>query len=88
MHMYECIEGSDVKLLFLTIPTQTLDLVLSKQNSQQEPYMQSISPVRERTSRVSGRSTSIPRFPQAQTAKDARQPKKSSAPKKSKLPSL
>ncbi|XP_053543471.1 protein moonraker isoform X6 [Ictalurus punctatus] len=61
---------------------ETLDLVLSKQDSQQEPYMQSISPVRERTSRVSGRSTSIPRFPQAQTAKDARQPKKSSAPKK------
>ncbi|KAK3531727.1 hypothetical protein QTP70_025957, partial [Hemibagrus guttatus] len=63
---------------------EMLDLALSKQDSQQEKEtrMRSISPVRERTSRVSGRSKSLNRFPQAQTAKATRRPKKSSALKK------
>lgn len=67
-----------------------LDLALSKQDSQleQETRMRSISPVRERTSRVGGRSKSLNRFPQAQTAKATRQPKKSSAPRNCKLLSL
>ncbi|GAA6109665.1 protein moonraker isoform X2 [Tachysurus ichikawai] len=62
---------------------EMLDLALSKQDSQleQETRMRSISPVRERTSRVGGRSKSLNRFPQAQTAKATRQPKKSSAPR-------
>ncbi|XP_058270505.1 protein moonraker isoform X3 [Hemibagrus wyckioides] len=63
---------------------EMLDLALSKQDShqEQESRMRSISPIRERTSRVSGRSKSLNRFPQAQTAKATRRPKKSSAPKK------
>ncbi|KAF7700061.1 protein moonraker isoform X2 [Silurus meridionalis] len=61
---------------------EMLELVLRKQYSLQDQHALSISPVRERTSRVSGRSTSHSRFPKAQTAKAARRPKKSSAPKK------
>ncbi|XP_047676752.1 protein moonraker isoform X2 [Tachysurus fulvidraco] len=62
---------------------EMLDLALNKQDSQleQETRMQSISPVRERTSRVGGRCKSLNRFPQAQTAKATRRPKKSSAPR-------
>lgn len=76
--------------LFLAISTKMLDLALSKQDShqEQESRMRSISPIRERTSRVSGRSKSLNRFPRAQTAKATRRPKKSTAPKKSKLSSL
>ncbi|XP_060744443.1 protein moonraker isoform X2 [Tachysurus vachellii] len=62
---------------------EMLDLALSKQDSQleQDTRMRSISPVRERTSRVGGRSKSLNRFPQAQAAKATRRPKKSSAPR-------
>ncbi|MCI4385878.1 hypothetical protein PGIGA_G00055740 [Pangasianodon gigas] len=82
----EASQGSAVPETTLDIlqKLETLDLALRKQDSQQEqePRMQSLSPVRDRTSRVSGRSTSLSRFPQAQTAKATRRPKKSSAPKK------
>ncbi|XP_026780725.3 protein moonraker isoform X3 [Pangasianodon hypophthalmus] len=82
----EASQGSAVRETTLDIlqKLETLDLALSKQDSQQdqEPRMQSVSPVKERTSRVSERSTSLSRFPQAQTAKATRRPKKSSAPKK------
>ncbi|XP_060799999.1 protein moonraker isoform X2 [Neoarius graeffei] len=61
---------------------ETLDMVLSKQDSQPEPCVQSLSPVRERTSRVSGRGTSLSWFSQAKSAKATRRPKKSSASKK------
>ncbi|KAI5626703.1 protein moonraker isoform X1 [Silurus asotus] len=61
---------------------EMLELVLHKQDSPQDQHALSISPVRERTSRVSGCSTSNSRFPKAQRAKAARRPKKSSAPKK------
>lgn len=84
---YECMEKSSIKLFFLTIPIQILDVALSKQKSQQEQetHMRSISPVRERISTVSRGITSPPRFPQAHNAKATRRPKTSAAIKKSKL---
>ncbi|KAM9468737.1 protein moonraker isoform 4-T4 [Clarias gariepinus] len=79
-------QGSAVPEITLDIlqKLEMLDLALRKQDThqEQEPRMRSLSPLKERTSRISGCSTSISRFAKAQNTKATSRPKKSSAPKK------